>query len=135
MINQIGGVAICGLLTLVPTISQELTLKDFNTPSPTTVIREALSDAGIGIEAWSLVLVANDDCDLGWTDDQLEMIIWNVNLMRSITTPENGEPMAAFDVLKMSEQWTAEFSRGNRVAQMALCDPLKRASRIAQSNL
>lgn len=113
----------------------QLTLKDFNTPDPKTVIREALADAGIGIEAMSLILVANDDCELGWSDEQLEMIIWNVNFMRMLTTPEGGATPAAFDVMEMSEQWAAEYGRGNRVAKMALCDPLKRASESAQAGL
>lgn len=99
------------------------------------MIRGALIEAGISLEAMSLVRVANDDCELGWTDEQLEMIIWNVNFMGMLATPEGGEKPAAFDVVAMSEQWTKEFSRGNRVAKMALCDPLKRASEFAQSKL
>lgn len=123
------------LLSSASAMAQELTLKDFNTPEPETVIREALLEAGVKLEAMSLILVANDDCELGWSDEQLKLIIWNVNFMSTLATPESGETPLAFDVTAMSEQWTEAYSRGNRVAKMTLCDPLKRVSEAAQSKL
>lgn len=127
---------IVGLLTVTGTAAaQGLTLEDFNRRSPTTVIREALLEAGVGVEGLPVILVANDDCDLGWTDEQLQLIIWNVNMMRVLTTREDGQTLAIFDVVALSDVWMEMFQRGNRVAQMALCEPLRRASEYARSKL
>lgn len=66
------------------TLSQELQLEEFvNKQGPEADVRNALGAAGIGLESLAMLIVSNDDCELGWTDKQLDLIRWNVDFLEA----------------------------------------------------
>ncbi len=118
------------------TLAQELQLEDFaNKRGPEADIRNALSAAGIGLESLSMVIVANDNCELGWTPKQLELIRWNVDFLGVYSTPENGVTPDVFSEAAMGKQWEQIYSHTDQAAVMAVCETLKQASQAARSQL
>ena len=118
------------------TLAQELQLEDFaNKQGPEADVRNALGAAGIGLESLAMLIVSNDDCELGWTDKQLDLIRWNVDFLEAYSTPENGVTPAAFSVSEMSKWWKQVYAAGDQAAVKSVCDVLKRASEDARVRL